>query len=65
VLIKGGHLTEGSDAYQKQQEAWEGPQQVVTDVLFDGKNMVELTEPYIRCVGGGWCGWDGLVCPAC
>jgi hydroxymethylpyrimidine/phosphomethylpyrimidine kinase len=65
VLIKGGHLTEGSDAYQQQQEAWEGPQQVVTDVLFDGKNMLELTEPYIRWVMwvGGWVAW--FVCPTC
>ena len=58
VLIKGGHLTEGSQAHQQQQEAWEGPPQVVTDVLFDGRSMLELTEPYIRWVA--WRGWRGV-----
>ena len=47
MLIKGGHLTEGSDAYQKQQEAWEGPQQVVTDVLFDGNSGIPSNHMYM------------------
>ena len=42
VLLKGGHLPE------QEQEQQEEAERVVTDILFDGKNMIELREPYIR-----------------
>ncbi|EFN53733.1 hypothetical protein CHLNCDRAFT_58425 [Chlorella variabilis] len=51
VLIKGGHLiSEAGQGGLPELDAWpEGlaPQRTVTDVLFDGKNMIELSEPYI------------------
>lgn len=53
VLIKGGHLVGESVQHNGGAAAEEAafasaPPAVVTDVLFDGKNMMELTEPYIR-----------------
>ena len=53
VLIKGGHLVGASaehngGAAAEEAAALAGPPAVVTDVLFDGKNMMELTEPYVR-----------------
>ena len=58
VLLKGGHLQE-----QQQQQQQEGEERMVADVLFDGKNMIELREPYIRYTGGqaGQC-WSIAVC---
>ncbi|KAI7844455.1 hypothetical protein COHA_001959 [Chlorella ohadii] len=52
VLIKGGHLVGASaehngGAAAEEAAALAGPPAVVTDVLFDGKNMMELTEPYV------------------
>lgn len=53
VLIKGGHLVGASVEHNGGAAAEEAamaaaPPAVVTDVLFDGKNMMEITEPYIR-----------------
>lgn len=56
VLIKGGHLSGpeataalGEDGAAAALAA--GGEALTTDVLFDGKNMMELSEPYIRLAG--------------
>ncbi|KAL4420336.1 hypothetical protein ABPG77_006143, partial [Micractinium sp. CCAP 211/92] len=52
VLIKGGHLaaSEAADPTHPDDHHGEGPAAqpgTVTDILFDGKNMIELTERHI------------------
>lgn len=58
VLIKGGHLAaaEAADPTHPDDHHGEGPAAqpgTVTDILFDGKNMIELTERHIR--------WEALT----
>jgi hydroxymethylpyrimidine kinase/phosphomethylpyrimidine kinase/thiamine-phosphate diphosphorylase len=53
VLIKGGHLADSEQAAAADPSGGGGgPVRVVTDVLFDGRNMIELQEPHIRRVWG-------------
>ena len=67
MLVKGGHLAGGAAAAHADDPALvaaaaEAGQGVVTDVLFDGKSMVELSAPWIRCgsVEAGSCTFDCL-----
>lgn len=53
VLVKGGHLAaaEAADPTHPDDHHGEGPMVqpgTVTDVLFDGKNMIELTERHVK-----------------